>query len=88
MITKELVMELNMELAAKGCPFRYEYRNYPPTPDMRITLTSMNGVDSFIINVTSEFFEWLEMWLKLKLPGFKPKCNNTGNIIWVVREER
>lgn len=24
-ITREMVMELNNELAVKGCPFRYEY---------------------------------------------------------------
>ena len=24
-ITKEMVSELNKELVAKGCPFRYEY---------------------------------------------------------------
>ena len=27
-ITREMVMELNNELAVKGCPFRYEYESW------------------------------------------------------------
>lgn len=82
-ITKEMVMELNKELANKGCSFRYEYDNtlhHSDNPAMRITLPSMCCVSSFIINPTREFFDWLELWFKLK--GIELGCNNDGSILW------
>lgn len=80
-ITKEIVMELNNELANKGCPFKYEHdRGYTGNPHMKITLPSMSCVSSFIINPTKEFFDWLEEWFKAK--GIELSCNNDGSIIW------
>ena len=81
-ITKEMVMELNNELANKGCPFRYEYDEVEcsSNPHMRITLPSMSCVNSFIINPTREFFDWLEVWFKVK--GIELGCNNDGSILW------
>lgn len=81
-ITNEMVTELNKELVNKGCPFRYEYdeAGYTGNPHMKITLSSMNCIDSFIINPTKEFFDWLELWFKLK--GVELGCNNDGSIMW------
>lgn len=79
-ITKEMVVELNNELAVKGCPFRYEYIKGYPNPSIEINLPSMNCVDSFIINPTKEFFDWLKTWFKAK--GIELNCNNTGSVMW------
>ena len=52
-ITREMVIELNNELAVKGCPFRYEYEGeteYSRIPHMEIALPNMNCVSSYIIN--------------------------------------
>lgn len=81
-ITKDMVSELNKELANKGCPFRYEHEEVgnDGNPHMKITLPSMEGVDSFIINPTKAFFDWLEIWFKEK--GIELSCNNTGSVFW------
>lgn len=79
-ITKEMVMKLNKELEIKGCSFRYKYRN-TLTPTMKITLPNMNCVDSFIINVTRDFLEWLNLWFKAKY-GIELICNNDASILW------
>ena len=81
-ITNEMVTELNKELVNKGCPFRYEYdeAGYKGNPHIKIILPSMNCVDSFIINPTKEFFNWLELWFRLK--GVILGRNNDGGIMW------
>lgn len=81
-ITNEMVIELNKELANKGCPFRYEYDEvgFTGNPHMKISLPSMKGVDSFIINPTKEFSDWLELWFKDK--GVELSHNNDGSIMW------
>ena len=81
-ITREMAIELNNELAVKGCPFRYEYdeAKYSGNPQISISLPNMNCVDSFIINPTKEFFDWLELWFKTK--GIELSCNNTGSVLW------
>lgn len=81
-ITEEMVMELNSELIFKGCPFRYKYdpTGYTGNPHMEITLPNMNCVSSFIINPTSEFFDWLKLWFKVK--GIELGCNNNASILW------
>lgn len=81
-ITIMMVAELNRELAILGCPFRYEYYepDYTDNPHMKIILPSMNCVDSFIINPTKDFFDWLETWFKIK--GIELSCNNDGSILW------
>ena len=68
-ITREMVIELNNELVIKGCPFRYEYEGeteYSRIPHMEIALPNMNCVSSYIINVTKDFLEWLDIWFKTK----------------------
>ena len=82
-LTKEMVVDLNNELAVKDCPFRYEFQESVGVgiPSMEITLPNMNYVDSFIINVTREFLEWLELWFKTKY-SVELNCNNTGSVFW------
>lgn len=67
-ITLEMVTEFNNELALKGCPFRYEYDEYGASGNsqIKITLPSMSSVDSFTINPTRDFFDWMELWFKNK----------------------
>jgi hypothetical protein len=81
-ITNEMVMELNNELAVKGCPFRYEYdeAGCSGNTHIKVTLSSMSCIDSFIINPTREFFDWLELWFKVK--GIELSYNNDGSILW------
>lgn len=81
-ITDAMVYELNECLEHKGCPFRYKYNDsiVDGNPCMQITLPRMFYVDSFIINPTKEFFEWLEGWFMQY--GIELSCNNDGSIIW------
>ena len=81
-ITRTMVEELNGELENNNCPFRYEYYepDYTNNPHMKITLVSMGYVDSFIINPTREFFEWLKLWFSHK--GVELSFNNDGSIMW------
>ena len=82
-ITKEMTMELNNELAIMGCPFRYKFiddKFSSGNPQIKIVLPSMNCVDSFIINPTKKFFDWLELWFKVK--GIELNCNNDGSVLW------
>lgn len=82
-ITAEMVMELNNELVNKGCPFRYEFNDmahHSDNPAMEIALPSMSCVSSFIVNPTREFFDWLELWFKVK--GIELSCNNDGSVLW------
>lgn len=82
-ITVEMVNELNKELATKNCPFRYEFyipEYNPINPHMKIVLPSMNCVDSFTINPSKIFFDWLRLWFKAK--GVELSCNNDASILW------
>jgi hypothetical protein len=81
-ITKEMTMELNNELAVKGCPFRYKYEEvaYSNNPHIEIILPSMHGVSSFIINPTKGFFTWIKHWFGMR--GIEISFNNTGSIMW------
>lgn len=81
-ITKQMVVQLNSELENMNCPFRYEYyeSDCSNNPHMRITLINMNCVDSFIINPTKDFFDWLKKWFESK--GIELSCNNDGSILW------
>lgn len=81
-ITRKMVMELNNELAVKGCPFRYKLQFMGNEfTSVMITLPNMNCVDSFVINVTEEFYEWLDMWFKTKY-NIELNYNNTGSAFW------
>ncbi len=80
-IPKEMVVELNSELSIMGCPFRYKFNEKKANTTISITLPNMNYVDSYTINVTKEFLEWLKMWFKVK-QGIEISCNNTGTTLW------
>ena len=60
--------------------YEYDEAGYKGNPHIKITLPSMNCVDSFIINPTKEFFNWLELWFRLK--GVILGRNNDGGIMW------
>lgn len=82
-ITREMVVELNKELANKHCSFRFNFQGeneYSCNTQMEITLPSLKYVNSFIINPNEEFYDWLELWFKLK--GIELSYNNTRTIIW------
>ena len=81
-ITFEMVVDLNERLAILGCPFRYKYdeQGCLGNPEIHITLLSTTMVQSFIVNPTEEFFDWLEAWFKTK--GIELGCNNDRSIMW------
>lgn len=82
-ITREMVIELNNELAVMGCPFRYEIEDKKCSwnnPHIELVLPSMNYVESFMVCPKTEFFEWLYAWFRLK--GIELSCNNDRSILW------
>lgn len=81
-LNKEIVLELNTRLANDGCGFRYELLpDMLASPAMKITLPNSKFVDSTIINLTKEGFDFVESFLKSK--GIEVVCcNNDGSIIW------
>ena len=82
-ITREMVVELNSELTAMGCPFRYKFEGKKCTannPNIELTLPSINYVSSFTIYTTKEFSEWLDTWFGLR--GIELSRNNDGSILW------
>ena len=80
--TQEIVADLNHELSAKGCSFRFQLqKEITDNPSIEIVLPSMNGIDSFILNITDEFFEWLQTWCKINY-GIILSCNNTRSTMW------
>lgn len=83
-ITREMVIELNNELVIKGVHSDMSMRGeteYSRIPHMEIALPNMNCVSSYIINVTKDFLEWLDIWFKTKY-GIELTCNNDGSILW------
>lgn len=81
-ITKEMLMELNNELTIKGCPFRYELKfSENGSTAMVITLPNMNCVDSYVINVTDDFIDWLHLWFKTKF-NIELGHSNNGTLFW------
>lgn len=66
-ITKEMVMNLNIELAIKGCPFRYKFVDDMIISSMEITLPSMNCVDSFIVNPTKRIFRLVKIMVQREI---------------------
>ena len=82
-LTKEMVSELNNELAVMGCSFRFAFCESKMTglPSMEITLPSKNYVHSYIINVSRAYLEWQDMWFKTRY-NVVLNCNNTGSVFW------
>lgn len=82
-ITREMVVELNSELAIMGCPFRYKFDNekcLANNPQIELILPSMNCVKSFMVHPTTEFFVWLATWFKNR--GIELSSNNDSSILW------
>ena len=81
-ITDELVTELNNELSNRGCSFIYKYDEYGSSgnPQIKISLPTLTDVDSFIINPSKDFFEWLTIWFKNR--GIELSGNADGSIMW------
>lgn len=87
-ITKEMVEELNNELAVRGYPFRYNYHEYAEhdsIPDMQVTLSNMKGVSSCTIKVTDDFLKRLELWFRTRY-GIDLTCLNDRSVLWARRE--
>lgn len=80
-ITEEMTIKLNEELKVMNVPFRFKYANRTGNPHIEITLPSMNYVDTFIINPTKEFYDWLKIWFKTN-ENIELDSNNTGSIMW------
>ena len=53
-IIKEMVVELNSELAIRGCSFMFEYKEdeFCKNPNINIIPCSMVYINSYIINPT------------------------------------
>lgn len=82
-ITREMVVELNSELAVMGCPFRYKFDDKNCTgnnPQIELILPSMNYVKNFMVHPTIEFFVWMTTWFKVR--GIELSSNNDGSILW------
>lgn len=81
-ITREMVVELNTELAIMGCSFRYRYdeAGYSGNPHIEIALPSMNFINYVSIHPKNEFFDWLKMWFRMK--GIELSSNNDRSILW------
>lgn len=80
-ITKDMIVEFNEELAKKNCVFRYEFDDSElAIPCAKMTLVNLNYVNSFIVNLSNEFFDWLVQWFEAK--GIKIMFNNDRSIFW------
>lgn len=81
-LSKEIVLKLNTQLAIDGCAFRYVLiENMLAMPAMKITLPNSKFVESTIINLTKDGFDFVESFLKSQ--GIETVCcNNDGSIIW------
>lgn len=87
-ITKEMVEELNNELAVRGYPFRYNYHEdaeHDSIPDMQVTLPNMKGVSSCTIKVTDDFLKRLELWFRTRY-GIDLTYLNDRSVLWARRE--
>ena len=79
-ITSEMLDELNKELENMNLSFRYKFNDYGLNPSITITPINMSCIDSFILNVTNEFYAWLEVWFKNR--GIELIHNNTRSTFW------
>ena len=84
MITEKMVEELNTELEAMGCCFRYIYNEkfFADIPTIHITPISTTFLSSYVLNPTKEFFQWIKLWFTNK--GVRLCLNNDGSIMWGV----
>lgn len=84
-ITKEMVDILNEMLSDMNCIFRYELDAIDgdafDNPHMNIVLVSDKFVDSYIVNLSKNYLNWLETTFKERW-GITLCYNNTGSVIW------
>lgn len=66
-ITEEMVERLNKEVAERGCSFRFEYQSDKkvPIPGFYVVLPSMNCINSYTLNLSEDFINWLSLWFKI-----------------------
>ncbi len=80
-ITREMTNELNIVLANMGCSFKFHFREEPLNNMIEVEPMNSQFIDSSIINLTKDFYKFLEDFFKSK--GIEELCyNNTGSTIW------
>lgn len=82
-ITKEMVNELNTKLQENGSVVIYEFKDDGTdsvNPLIRTTLTNTTFVDNCILNMTDEFYNYVENFFAEY--GIKLTYNNTRSIAW------
>ena len=83
-ITKEICNKFNQALRDKGVGFYYVFENEDTrAPIMKVAVidNSLDWVDSSIVNLTDEYFKFLENWFITNY-GITIRYNNTRSIIW------
>lgn len=82
-ITEEMVERLNKEVAERGCSFRFEYQSDKevPIPGFYVVLPNMNCLNSYTLNLSKDFINWLSLWFKNNY-DIVLHCNNTGSTFW------
>lgn len=83
-ITKEICDKFNQVLHDNGVGFYYVFQNEDTrAPIMKVVVVDNNlgWVDSSIVNLTDEYFKFLENWF-LTNYGITIHYNNTRSIIW------
>ena len=86
-ITNEMVDILNELLGDMFCAFRFELvtkdlkGNILSNPHMHIIPISNRFIESYIFNLTKNFYEWLETTCKTQW-GITLNYNNMKNVIW------
>lgn len=79
-ITKEMVNKLNRELVTMGCTFRYKIAEDESNPSIKIVPMNDAYIDSYIINLTREFYDYLDSFFEAY--GIKLRYNNTRSCCW------
>ena len=81
--TKEIVDVLNELLGDMNCAFRYELdtNDISGNPHVRIVPMSNQFVESYVFNLTKDYYEWLENLCKSKW-GITLSYNNTRSTLW------
>lgn len=83
-LTKEICNKFNQVLRATGVGFYYVFENEDTrAPIMKVAVidNSLGWVDSSIVNLTDEYFKFLENWFITNC-GITIRYNNTRSIIW------
>lgn len=83
-ITKEMCNKFNQVLHDKCVGFYYVFENentYAPHMRIDVVDNGLGWVDSSIVNLTKEYFKFLENWFAINY-GITLCSNTTGSIIW------